>query len=63
MPASGFLSSFADKAQTAFKDSSLSQYIPSSRTGAPTTEGGSSQKNLTLGQIQHQLRQLQQNYS
>jgi len=64
MPVPGFLTSFADKAQSAFKDSSLSQHLPSSsRTGAPATESGSTQKNVTLGQIQHQLRQLQQNYS
>jgi len=59
MPVPGFLTSFADKAQSAFKDSSLAQHIP----GATATDGGSTQKNPTLGQIQHQFRQLQQNYS
>jgi hypothetical protein len=63
MPVPGFLTSFADKAQTALKDSPLSQHLPSSLTGAPATDSGSNQKNVTLGQIQHQLRQLQQNYS
>ncbi|KAI9460869.1 Eisosome component PIL1-domain-containing protein [Lactarius psammicola] len=72
MPVPGFLSSFADKAQSAIKDSSLSQHLPSSLTGAPrpptnspptATDSGSTQKSHTFGQIQHQLRQLQQTYS
>jgi len=63
MPLPGFLSSFADKAQNAIKDSPLSQHMPSSFTGATPTDSGSNQKNLTLGQLQHQFRQFQQTYS
>ena len=68
MPVPGFLTSFADKAQTALKDSPLAQHIPSSLTGNNAADSGSTQKNttqknLTFGQIQHQFRQLQQNYS
>ncbi|KAH8988857.1 Eisosome component PIL1-domain-containing protein [Lactarius akahatsu] len=70
MPPS-FFTSLAGKAQNALKDSSLSQHIPSSLTGAPrpsadsppTADGGPTQKSHALGQIQHQLRQLQQTYS
>jgi hypothetical protein len=62
-----FLSSFADKAQNALKQSSISQHIPPSLTGsAPPHHGTSSSptdKNHTIEQIQHQFRQLQQNYS
>ncbi|KAF8271384.1 Eisosome component PIL1-domain-containing protein, partial [Lactarius quietus] len=59
-----FLTSIADKTQNALKESSFSQHLPSSITGAPKpADSGSTQKNLTLGQIQHQFRQLQQNYS
>src|SRR6266702_24438 len=72
MPIPGFLSSIADKAQNAIKDSSLSQHIPSSLTGAPrpspnspptATDSGSTQKSHAFVQIQHQFRQLQQTYS
>ncbi|KAI0307812.1 Eisosome component PIL1-domain-containing protein [Multifurca ochricompacta] len=71
MPVPGFLSSIADKAQAAINNSSLSQRIPSltgstrpSSGASPTpTESGSTHKSHTLEQIQHQLRQFQQNYS
>jgi hypothetical protein len=64
MPLPSFFTSMTDKAQSALKDSPLSQHLPSSITGAaPTDSGSTQQKNLTLGQIQHQLRQFQQNYS
>ncbi|KAI0004322.1 Eisosome component PIL1-domain-containing protein [Russula compacta] len=64
MPVPGFLSSIADKAQTALNNTPISQHIPS-LTGASSTptDGGSAHKNYTLEQIQHQFRQLQQNYS
>jgi hypothetical protein len=69
MPVPGFLTSFADKAQNALNQSPISQHIPASLTGsspqapshgAPST---STDRNYTLEQIQHQFRQLQQNYS
>jgi len=64
MPVPGFLTSIADKTQNALKDSPLSQHLPSSLTGAPKpADSGSTQKNVTFGQIQHQFRQLQQNYT
>jgi len=67
MPVPGFLSSFADKAQNALNQSSVSQHIPSSLTGSSNPPHGASStptdKNYTLEQIQHQFRQLQQNYS
>jgi len=62
MPLPGFITSLTDKAQNAIKDSPLSQHLPSF-TGASSTDGGTTQKNLTIGQIQHQFRQFQQNYS
>lgn len=62
-----FLSSIADKAQNALKQSSISQHIPPSLTGSsPPAHGASStptDKNYTFEQIQHQFRQLQQNYT
>ncbi|KAI0067718.1 hypothetical protein BV25DRAFT_1952282 [Artomyces pyxidatus] len=65
MPVPGFLSSFADKAQNAINNSSISQHIPGSLTGRPTATGSgdSASKNHTLEQIQHQFRQFQQTYS
>jgi hypothetical protein len=67
MPVPGFLTSIADKAQNALNQSSISQHIPSSLTGSsPPSHGTSSSptdKNRALEQIQHQFRQLQQNYS
>ena len=73
MPVPGFLSSFADKAQSALNNNpSISQHIPTSLTGAPRpsqgassapTDSGSTYKSHTLEQIQHQFRQLQQNHS
>ena len=59
MPLPSFLTNIADKAQSAIKDSPLSQFTG----GTATTDSGTSQKNLTFGQIQHQLRQFQQTYS
>jgi hypothetical protein len=67
MPVPGFLSSFTDKAQNALNQSSISQYIPDSLTGPSNPSHGPStsptDKSHTLEQIQHQFRQLQQNYS
>jgi hypothetical protein len=69
MPVPGFLTSFADKAQNALNQSPISQHIPSSLTGSSPSHGASgtssspTDKNHTLEQIQHQFRQLQQNYS
>jgi hypothetical protein len=66
MPVPGFLTSFADKAQNALNQSPISQYIPPSVGGHPSHGASSSNptdKNYTLEQIQHQFRQLQQNYS
>ena len=67
MPVPGFLTSFADKAQNALNQSSISQHIPPSLAGSSAPSHGTSSsptdKNHTLEQIQHQFRQLQQNYS
>ena len=69
MSVSGFLSSMADKAQNALGNSPISQHIPPSLTGASRPSAGASSaatdshKSHALGQIQHQFRQLQQNYS
>ncbi|KAI0274649.1 Eisosome component PIL1-domain-containing protein [Gloeopeniophorella convolvens] len=70
MPVPGFLSSIADKAQNALNNSSISQRLPSSLTGAgaPSSppasgESGATHKSHAFEQIQHQLRQFQQNYS
>lgn len=65
MPLSGFLSSMAEKAQNALKDTPVAQHIPgaSSGTSSAPTDSGSTQKSHTFEQIQHQFRQLQQNYS
>lgn len=65
MSVSGFLSSIADKAQNALGNSPISQHVPGASrppagaSSAPTD----SHKSHALGQIQHQFRQLQQNYS
>jgi len=67
MPVPGFLSSIADKAQNALNQSSISQHIPASLTGSSQPSHGASSsptdKSHTIEQIQHQFRQLQQNYS
>ena len=72
MPVPGFLSSIADKAQNALNNSPIAQHLPPPRTGAPRpapgtssapSDSGSTHKNYALEQIQHQFRQLQQNYS
>jgi hypothetical protein len=62
----GFLTSITDKAQSALNQSPISQHIPASLTGSSPSHGASStstDRNYTLEQIQHQFRQLQQNYS
>jgi hypothetical protein len=68
MPLSSFLSSVADKAQNALKDTPIAQHIPgaprpSPGTSSAPTDSGSTQKSHAFEQIQHQFRQLQQNYS
>src|SRR5579863_2376254 len=69
MSVTGFLSSMADKAQNALGSSPIAQHIPPSLTGAPRPSPGASSaptdshKSHALEQIQHQFRQLQQNYS
>ncbi|KAG7099280.1 hypothetical protein E1B28_001139 [Marasmius oreades] len=72
MPVPGFLSSFADKAQTALQSSSLGQHLPGH--GRPTSpdsaaqpsanEGaqGTAHKSHTFEAISHGLRSLQQQY-
>ncbi|KAK0233183.1 Eisosome component PIL1-domain-containing protein [Armillaria fumosa] len=71
MPVPGFLQSFADKAQSAIKDSSLAQHLPSQyRPGSPDTSAqpsaneaaASGHKSHTLEAIQYQLRSLGQQY-
>ncbi|KAK0208306.1 Eisosome component PIL1-domain-containing protein [Desarmillaria ectypa] len=72
MPVPGFLQSFADKAQSAIKDSSLAQHLPSQyRPGSPDTSAQPSaneaasagHKSHTLEAIQYQLRSFGQQYS
>jgi hypothetical protein len=65
MSVSGFLSSIADKAQNALGNSPISQHNPgASRPSAGTSSAPTdNHKSHALGQIQHQFRQLQQNYS
>ncbi|KAK0456505.1 Eisosome component PIL1-domain-containing protein [Armillaria borealis] len=71
MPVPGFLQSFADKAQSAIKDSPLAQHLPSQyRPGSPDTSAqppaneaaASGHKSHTLEAIQYQLRSLGQQY-
>ncbi|KAG7450466.1 uncharacterized protein BT62DRAFT_1001285 [Guyanagaster necrorhizus] len=71
MPVPGFLQSFADRAQSAIKDSPLAQRLPSQhRPGSPDTSGQPSaneaasggHKSHTLEAIQYQLRSLGQQY-
>ena len=73
MPVPGFLSSFADKAQSAINASPLAGHIPgSTRPTSPQAaassagaDSGATQthKSHTLEQIQHQFRTFQQAYS
>ncbi|KAK0465121.1 Eisosome component PIL1-domain-containing protein [Desarmillaria tabescens] len=72
MPVPGFLQSFADKAQSAIKDSPLAQHLPSQyRPGSPDASAQPSanevasggHKSHTLEAIQYQLRSLGQQYS
>lgn len=68
MPLPGFLSSMADKAQNALKDTPIAHHIPgttrpSSEPSSAPTDSAPTQRGHTFGQIQHQFRQLQQNYS
>ncbi|EIM92971.1 uncharacterized protein STEHIDRAFT_117891 [Stereum hirsutum FP-91666 SS1] len=72
MPVPGFLSSFADKAQSAINSTPLAQHIPGARPVTPNTSGGASgdasgntggAKNHTLEQLQHHFRTFQQQYT
>ena len=55
----------ADKAQNALKDTPIAGHIPGASSGASSapTDSGSTPRNYAFEQIQHQFRQLQQNYS
>jgi hypothetical protein len=58
----------ADKAQNALKDTPIAQHIPgaprpSSDASSAPTNSGPTQRGHAFEQIQHQFRQLQQNYS
>ena len=68
MPLPGFLTSMADKAQNALKDTPIAHHIPgttrpSSDLSSAPTDSGPTQRGHTFEQIQHQFRQLQQTYS
>ena len=70
MPVSGFLSSFADKAQSAINSSPLAGHIPGYQHSAspdPATQSSgndaAAQKSRTFESIQHQLRSIQQQYT
>ena len=61
MPVPSFLSSIADKAQSAINSSPLAGHLgtaPSNDTGAQGTS-----KSHTLESIQHQFRSIQQQYT
>ncbi|KAH9982479.1 Eisosome component PIL1-domain-containing protein, partial [Lactifluus volemus] len=61
---SDFFNSVVDKAQSALGSSTLSQHLPASiRPSTGPSPSGPPSKNLTLDQIQHQFRQIQQSYS
>lgn len=69
MPVSGFLSSIADKAQSAINSSPLAGHIPgyqhsgSPDNTQPSVNDGAAQKSHALESIQHQLRSIQQQYT
>ena len=74
MPVSGFLSSFADKAQSAINSSPLAGHIPGYQQSAspdPATHPSAiqkdaaapSQKSHAFESIQHQFRSIQQQYT
>ena len=69
MSVSDFFSSVADKAQNALNNTPLAQHLPTRTgatrpsTGASPNSGGAYKGNNALEQIQHQFRQIQQNYS
>lgn len=73
MPVSDFLSSIADKAQSAINSSPLAGHIPGyQRSGSPDpatqpsandAAAQSAQKSHTFESIQHQLRSIQQQYT
>jgi hypothetical protein len=72
MPVSDFLSSIADKAQSAINSSSLAGHIQvpghqsSGTSPGPTQPSGNdaaAQKSHTFESIQHQLRSIQQQYT
>jgi len=70
MPVSGFLSSIADKAQSAINASPLAGHIPGYQrpnSPDPATQPSANEavgsKSHTLESLQHQFRFLQQQYS
>ena len=70
MPVSDFLSSIADKAQSALNSSPLSAHIsglqnPASSDSAtqPSANDAAGQKSHAFDSIQHQFRSLQQHYT
>jgi hypothetical protein len=78
MPVSDFLSSIADKAQSAINSSPLAGHIPGyqhsanspdpathdvTHPSAPGNDAAASQKSHAFGSIQHQLRSIQQQYT
>ena len=70
MPKSSFLSSIADKAQSAMNSSPLAGHIPgyqqSSNTdpaSQPSANDAAGQKSFAFESIQHQFRSIQQQYT
>ena len=71
MPVSGFLSSIADKAQSAINSSPLAGHLPGyqhssspdSAAAQPSGNDAVAQKSHTFESIQHQLRSIQQQYT
>jgi hypothetical protein len=70
MPVSNFLSSIADKAQSAISSSPLAGHIPGyQQSGStdpatqPPANDAAGQKSRTFESIQHQFRSIQQQYT
>lgn len=77
MPVPGFLSSFADKAQSALQSTPLGQHLPSGRASSPDsasqpsanqaahggTAGAAGHKSHAFEALSHGFRSLQQQYT
>ena len=70
MPVTSFLSSIADKAQSAINNSPLAGHIPGHQVSGssdpatqPSANDAAGQKSHAFESIQHQLRSIQQQYT